>query len=157
MRNAVGVSRVVGACDIIEIDKRIVPDCVTVPIGQWNECAVDVLMVSFPGYTGVFQECDKMIGRVLVVCVGIIVVQNAKVGTGFEPEIVRKTGMEIGHIVVTFATRCHGQQCGVQVGSVSAPFHFCPGLVFQEDDENGLDRRDRSRIQSGQIEQQNYG
>src|ERR1700758_3504973 len=58
---------------------------------------VDVFLVGLPCFSGLRQESDEVLVGVLVVaaCEGVSVVQHAKVGSRFRPDVVRLGGMNV--------------------------------------------------------------
>src|SRR5438128_3225944 len=72
----------------------------------------------------------------LVIVGGGVVVANAEVRSGFEPQVVGLTGVVAGGIVVLLGVRGHRQQGVVDVRRRGIPSDIRPVLVLHDDDEH---------------------
>lgn len=145
MRDAISIVRVVRAGDIIEIGEWIVADGVSADIRERDIGSADVFLVGLPRNASVIQQCDEMIRRRLMIHRGIIVVENAEIRAGLEPEIIRQAGMQAGWCEVLTAIGCHRQQRLIDIRRVGAVLNGRPILIFQKDNEYRLNRRQLAR------------
>src|SRR5438132_1731969 len=72
----------------------------------------------------------------LVIVGGGVVVANAEVRPGFEPQVVGLTGVVAGGIVVLLGVRGHRQQSVVDVRRRGIPSDIRPVLILHDDDEH---------------------
>src|SRR5215471_8718171 len=100
MRDAVGPSGVVAAGDVVKVNKWIMADRVLIGVCERQVQATDILLIGFPGYPSMIQLGDEVVGCVLVVQAWVIVVEDSKVGTCFQPEVVWLAWVEKGWIEV---------------------------------------------------------
>ena len=82
-----------------------------------------------------------MIRGSLVIGRRVIIVSDAEVSPGLEPEIIGQTRVKARGIVILRAIRSHGQQSAIEIRRVPATFETGPIMIFQYDDEHRLDRR----------------
>src|SRR6266540_1590639 len=87
---------------------------------QENIGGADILLVRLPGNAALLQQGHQMVGRTLVVRAGRVVVEDAEVDAGLEPQIVGQAGMNQRRIEVQLSVGRHRQQGIVDVGGAAA-------------------------------------
>ena len=72
---------------------------------------------------------------------GIVVIENSKISSSFQPKVSRQARMNAGRVVILFAVGSHGQECVIQIRSIRVAFHLVPIVILQHDDKYGFERR----------------
>lgn len=138
MRDAVGRVGIIRIRDVVEIHERIVFRSVQIHRSEWAVRAADILLIGLPRNACVLQLRHQVRGRALVVGNRIVVIDDAEVGPGFAPKIIRQTGMQSGWIVVLLGVRGLWQQSVIEIRGIGRTLELAPVMVFHRDDENCL-------------------
>src|SRR6185369_7187215 len=110
MGEGIGIIGIVGAGDVVEKDEGVVTGDIFIGGRERDVEAIDVLLIGFPGDAGVFEQSDQMIGAALMVGGGVVVVEDAEIGSGLEPEVIGFAGMQARRIIILGAVRGARQQ-----------------------------------------------
>ena len=125
-------------CDVVEKDKWIVPDNVRIVVGQRAVAGIEIFLIALPGNARLFQHRDQMVGRAGVLDGRRLVVENSEVGSGLQPDVIRRARMQIGRREVLLGARGDRQQGVVEVGTVGVAADVRPIVVFHQNEKNGL-------------------
>ena len=69
----------------------------------------------------------------------IVVVEDSKICSRLQPEVIRQTGMQTGRRKILLAVRSHRQERVVDIRGIRAAMDVRPVMIFHQDDENRLD------------------
>ena len=89
MGNTVGRFQIIGICDIVEEDHRIVLGSVQPTPSERANGATYTFLIRLPRDVGIVKESNKVLRRALMIGVWISVIIDAKIGSCLQPQIVR--------------------------------------------------------------------
>src|SRR5207237_8498701 len=104
------------ACDVLEKDERIVLRRVQPMARDRTLVGRNAFLVSLPGNAGLAELRDEMVAAQMVRG-RVLVVADAEIGSGFEPEVVRLARVHAGRVEISLGVRAHAQERAVQVRS----------------------------------------
>ena|SRR5690242_1929794 len=82
-----------------------------------------------------------MVMGALVISSRRAVIENSKVGSCFQPQVIGQARLKFWGSVVLIGIGGHRQQRSVDIRGRRIATNICPILIFHDDYENGLDRR----------------
>ena len=125
--------------NVVEVNERIVVSDIGPVVHPRVVAGVVTLLIRPPGNAGIFQQRDQVLRRADVVGGRQIVVVDAEVRAGFEPEIIGFAFDEAGRREILLRVRGHRQQSVVDVRAITVAVNRGPIFVLHHNDEHGLD------------------
>src|SRR5438105_4029058 len=71
----------------------------TIP-GEWTHCTADVFLIRLPCDAGLVQESDKVERRVLIIDARGSIIQDTKIRSCLQPQVIRFAWVDTRRVVV---------------------------------------------------------